>query len=414
MGFLTKQLAGTDRGKGQARVIKTSFRDKDHCYSCDGLRSNLPWQKQITMLATPHPTRLTVLRVQLIPTAAQHPLLENLFALQRHISQLFISHGTPEATEHGASQFALHYRKDIEHELEHVQNASVDQLTAVVLERARATHDVLRHVMPGTVCVARDRVSLPIRTLGPVRLGGQLEEINKIARSHCLLENYCVLFYDSGQFEVELQWWRPSKRVTDPSPGGQDKLRNSVSKTPPSARNTLPLQPKRTEKSPSTRAKHQSKLGKSSHKTSAATKEKIAEPTKNQQVRGWASSNTQLLNSNSVTRRGKTSARKGRPAFSGKHMPPQNFASPAKAVPMITVDCSCLGNNASCYRCDGRGYYERAAAVTSSPSPSNSRTQVASIVRYEKDSRGGEYAIRENGRFLSNALHDIYDDESGA
>ena len=81
---------------------------------------------------------------------------------------------------------------------------------------------------------------------------------------------------------------------------------------------------------------------------------------------------------------------------------------------MISVDCSCMGNNATCFRCDGRGYYEKKAPIKTTSQTVSPEIDARSIVRHESDSRGGSYGVRENGRFLSNPDHDAYDEEAGA
>jgi hypothetical protein len=81
---------------------------------------------------------------------------------------------------------------------------------------------------------------------------------------------------------------------------------------------------------------------------------------------------------------------------------------------MILVDFSCRGNNASYFRCDGRGYYEKKAPIKSASKTVLPEIGARSIARHENDSRGGSYGVRENGRFLSNPDHDTYDAEAGA
>ncbi|GAA0421325.1 hypothetical protein GCM10009094_27020 [Massilia aurea] len=73
-----------------------------------------------------------------------------------------------------------------------------------------------------------------------------------------------------------------------------------------------------------------------------------------------------------------------------------------------------MGNNATCFRCDGRGYYEKKSPIKTTSQTVSPEIGARSIVRHESDSRGGSYGVRENGRFLSNPDHDAYDDEAGA
>ncbi|MDO9225286.1 MAG: hypothetical protein Q8M09_18145 [Pseudomonadota bacterium] len=89
-------------------------------------------------------------------------------------------------------------------------------------------------------------------------------------------------------------------------------------------------------------------------------------------------------------------------------------------VNFVATSCSCGGENPNCYKCDGTGYYvverpgcEVVAHCEGKKKKRKSKKRVASTeASFSNDARGGDYAIRENGRFLSNPLHDDYDDES--
>lgn len=81
------------------------------------------------------------------------------------------------------------------------------------------------------------------------------------------------------------------------------------------------------------------------------------------------------------------------------------------------ASCSCAGENSSCFKCDGTGYYRREVVEA----VSNSKNQMANTLRvasrngvssengFSNDSRGGDSGVREKGRFSSNPLHDDYD-----
>ena len=79
--------------------------------------------------------------------------------------------------------------------------------------------------------------------------------------------------------------------------------------------------------------------------------------------------------------------------------------------------CSCNGNNERCMRCDGTGYYVKKIIENSDLSAYklynkayakyNSKTTQES--GFSNDSRGGFYGVREQGRFVSNPLHDDHD-----
>jgi hypothetical protein len=79
--------------------------------------------------------------------------------------------------------------------------------------------------------------------------------------------------------------------------------------------------------------------------------------------------------------------------------------------------CSCGGENANCFKCDGSGYYRREIvekmkpqSLSTSPKLRNeSATTPGAETHFSNDSRGGAHGIRESGRFSSNPLHDDYD-----
>ncbi len=80
--------------------------------------------------------------------------------------------------------------------------------------------------------------------------------------------------------------------------------------------------------------------------------------------------------------------------------------------------CSCNGDNERCVRCDGTGYYSKKIVEQSNKSspkfyiknkthPSNPSDTQEAI--FSNDFRGGNYGIRERGRFDSTPLHDDFD-----
>lgn len=80
------------------------------------------------------------------------------------------------------------------------------------------------------------------------------------------------------------------------------------------------------------------------------------------------------------------------------------------------AECSCGGENENCYRCDGTGVYVRKVMQDSSKLPpalpnSGLRTKNRSPAEstFSNDSRGGDYGIRERGRFGSGPLHDDHE-----
>jgi hypothetical protein len=86
-----------------------------------------------------------------------------------------------------------------------------------------------------------------------------------------------------------------------------------------------------------------------------------------------------------------------------------------RVLKKATVQCSCLGNNQSCFKCDGTGYCEvelAPEALLDRVDTLRARTREAQPeVHFSGDPRGGEpYGIRERGRFGSNPLHDDHNE----
>lgn len=84
-------------------------------------------------------------------------------------------------------------------------------------------------------------------------------------------------------------------------------------------------------------------------------------------------------------------------------------------VVLVQSACSCGGENANCFKCFGTGFYEK-KEVLELQLPLTTKSVPARTDRlptaFSADARGGGYAIRESGRFLSNPLHDDYGEES--
>ena len=109
-----------------------------------------------------------------------------------------------------------------------------------------------------------------------------------------------------------------------------------------------------------------------------------------------------------------------------KHLPIANFGTEVGthlgkvtvgqlAITYEQASCSCGGENEKCFRCDGTGYYTKQVVSTSVNSPSSIlrnirlNNQASTEISFSNDARGGEYGIREQGRFGSNPLHDDHD-----
>lgn len=84
----------------------------------------------------------------------------------------------------------------------------------------------------------------------------------------------------------------------------------------------------------------------------------------------------------------------------------------------IRVPCSCCGENERCYKCDGTGIEEKRVHKSQVYlyQPGGVRYQgLAAPIKptgFARDSRGGIYGIRENGRFSSAPDHDATSDSA--
>jgi hypothetical protein len=78
--------------------------------------------------------------------------------------------------------------------------------------------------------------------------------------------------------------------------------------------------------------------------------------------------------------------------------------------------CSCAGENENCFRCDGTGFYTKQIVQDISKLPPalpnsglRTKNQTPAESTFSNDSRGGDYGIRERGRFGSGPLHDDHE-----
>lgn len=86
------------------------------------------------------------------------------------------------------------------------------------------------------------------------------------------------------------------------------------------------------------------------------------------------------------------------------------------AINYEKASCSCGGENENCFKCDGTGFYTKQVVQESSrtlPVPRNSnlrsKNQQLSESSFSNDSRGGDYGIRECGRYGSIPLYDDHE-----
>ena len=356
------------------------------------------------------PSRLMVVTSVLVPSPVQMQCLKDIFGFHIQVQELIATFGIDEAINAGAEQFYKRHRTDLAPLLQRLGQETEKRAVDLINDVFVAGPIGLRRAVQGHACVAGEMVSLPVPQLGPVRMRFHNGAYTRPSRNYSLLEG-SFLVYHSDRFEVELHWWNISPRSNAPEP---IKLRIFKTAKQPAAPKpptpaVLASQKRAREKAVAepkvkTRKSKRAKPKLASETTSAPlVKQKHVTPQKPQNA-GKIKSGSRLA----------ASTNRARTRFSGVYMPPQNFAPQESAVPMISVDCSCMGNNATCFRCDGRGYYEKKAPIKTTSQTVSPEIDARSIVRHESDSRGGSYGVRENGRFLSNPDHDAYDDEAGA
>jgi hypothetical protein len=85
-----------------------------------------------------------------------------------------------------------------------------------------------------------------------------------------------------------------------------------------------------------------------------------------------------------------------------------------QAVTYEKASCSCGGENENCFKCDGTGFYTKQVVEHSEDlrPPLSKLRNTGSVLAessFSNDARGGEYGIRERGRYGSNPLHDDHE-----
>lgn len=357
-----------------------------------------------------HPSRLKVVTSILAPSPVQMQRLKDIFGFHIKVQELIAIFGMDDATNAGAEQFFKRHRIALEPLLQSLGQESEKRVIDLINDVLVVGPLGLRHALRGHACVSGEMVSLPVPQLGPVRMRFDDGAYIRPSRNYSLLES-SFLVYHGEWFEVELHWWNRTPGVDVPEP---IRLRISKSAKKRAALKSQTSALQASQKSAREKAVAEPKV--KTRKSKRAKPELAAATTSAPLVKQQQATLQKPKNAG----KGKSSARQAaftnrtRMRLFGIYMPPQNFAPTGSAVPMISVDCSCMGNNATCFRCDGRGYYERKAPVQTTSQTVLPEIGVRSIVRHEHDSRGGSYGVREYGRFLSNPDHDAYDDEAGA
>ena len=99
----------------------------------------------------------------------------------------------------------------------------------------------------------------------------------------------------------------------------------------------------------------------------------------------------------------------------------QLLARSRKAPITVRAPCSCNGENENCFKCYGTGFYDKElteegekSLVTSTKIAKQRKQRTTALATFASDSRGGDYAVREAGKFSSLPLHDDYSDESSS
>ena len=346
----------------------------------------------------PLPSRLVVQRVAVTLNPWQRARVDVLFADQICVLRLLANEGLKNCSRLTASQFLLRHRAELDPHLGQSRSEQVDRLTALVQSLSTDIPGMLRRDMPGLPCVAGTMLSLPLKGWGPLPLCLP-HETAAVAKQCNLIQGFGLLHY-GDRLEVELQWWQRS-------PGLRNVMSPPVlSGRPPRGRATAAANKALPARQPAKTVKQSTPPA--PRKTAAV--QAITMLNKKQRARLRSLGMSPYPQITAITRRGTTL---GIPPSSaaGVHLPPQNFPRASEAA-MTTVSCSCNGDNPTCFRCDGRGYYERPALIVPGQSAKPDLRQRRAIVRNENDPRGGAYSVRENGRFLSNAVHDNFDDES--
>lgn len=107
----------------------------------------------------------------------------------------------------------------------------------------------------------------------------------------------------------------------------------------------------------------------------------------------------------------------GKPAVKAKTPPvvkarKRDRYSSRKTSTVAHTPCSCGGENKNCYKCFGTGFYDKVLAENAVNTLVKSKVAAVALGTFASDFRGGDYSVREAGRFLSLPLYDDYSDES--
>lgn len=111
----------------------------------------------------------------------------------------------------------------------------------------------------------------------------------------------------------------------------------------------------------------------------------------------------------------------GKPVVQAKRTPADQAKktrrySPRKKLTIVRAPCSCGGENENCFKCYGTGFYDKELTENAAKSlvASSNKEKAADLGTFASDSRGGDYSVREAGKFSSLPLYDDYSDESSS
>lgn len=363
------------------------------------------------------PPKLEKLRVPVKLNSSEQARLDSLFADQICVLRLITREGLSDCSKSAASHFLLRHRAELAPYIKSDRAEHVDQLTVLVQLLSTQSPAALLLDVTGLPSVAGKMLSVPLKGWGPLQLCHS-EGATAMAEKYHLIQGFRLLHY-GNRLEVELQWWprTPGLGIVTNPPG--KVVGRTVRIISPSSK-VEPLQKRLVASAARKPQPPRQQMTHAITTTTAPALPSTAAPP----PRPWTTSlskkqrkrlRQQGINPyppNVTTVHGSTHGIP-LPIASGRRLPPHNFPSPSDTVAMSNISCSCNGENSNCFRCDGRGYYERSASTgLAAASPARPAPLRKAIVRYEHDARGDAYAIRENGRFLSNAMHDAFDDES--
>lgn len=77
----------------------------------------------------------------------------------------------------------------------------------------------------------------------------------------------------------------------------------------------------------------------------------------------------------------------------------------------VRAACSCFGNNEKCFKCSGTGMYDKVIDHADSSAGAQLRP-TAPVADFASDSRGGNFSVREEGKFDSSPNYEDYSEES--